>query len=184
MTDTWSDIEARLQQLYALPHNQVWLRDQRRAAADVVAAKIEELKSGIIGTPQREEFLGPKVFLRVVGPANPAYGGNWWFDSAVLDRLDGAYSRISFQPSELDDVIRNHLREALTVRTEWNPITEIWSLPSGERLTGWTGAGARQPLIGGLLLSAAGNRMLVGGVRQVWYPVKNPLWVQLHRNLH
>ena len=186
MTDTWGEIEARLHQLYALPHNAVLLRDDGHTASEVVARKIAELSSGIVGTPQREEFLGPKVFLRVGGPANAAYGGNWWFDGAVLDRLDEAYSRICLQPHDLDDTLRNLLREALAVRTEWNPITEIWSLrlPPGERLTGWSGVGARQPLFGNLPLSAQGNRMLVGGVRQVWFPVKNPLWVQLHRHLH
>ncbi|UHD16104.1 hypothetical protein [Thiocapsa bogorovii] len=68
---------------------------------------------------------------------------------------------------------------------EWNSIEEVLALelPAGERLTGFSGAGAPQKLFGSIPLTAKGNRMLVGRVRQIFFPVKNPLWVKHFRNL-
>ena len=77
------------------------------------------------------------------------------------------------------------LRELLAISVSWNAITEIWALelPSGQQLVGYTGRGAAQPLLAGQPLSAKGNRLLPGGVRQIYFPVKNPMWVKQYRQL-
>lgn len=133
----------------------------------------------------RQEFFGPKLFLRVVGPANRAYSGEWWFEANLLDGLEGAYSRVYFRSVDRKAAIRAMLRELLAVSTEWNAITEVWALklPPGERLVGYSGRGAPQRLFGDMPLTDAGNRMLVGRARQIVFPVKNPLWVREHRQL-
>lgn len=186
MQETWTEIEASLLQLYALPHNQCWLQQRGQSAADLVAGKLAEIRGGLIGKPTRENFVGPKMFLRVVGAGNRSYGGEWWFDADLLDSLDRAYQRLYFNRLERDGAIRALLREALAITTEWNTLDEVWSLvlPPGETLAGYSGIGTRQPLLGRLPITGPGNRMLVGGVRQIWFPVKNPFWVQLHRHLH
>ena len=182
----WNEIEATLTQLYALPHNAVWLRDQKKSAKDVVAQKLANLRSGLIGDPQREEFVGPKLFLRVAGTGNAAYAGEWWFDAEVLDKLDHAYSRLYFEKREHEQAIRDMLREVLAISADFhNTLAEVWALelPGATRLVGYSGAGAPQRMFGNVPLSARGNRMLVGRVRQIYFPVKNPFWVRLYRNL-
>ena len=182
----WNEIETTLRQIHGLNHN---LLDPRRRGAttdEVVARKLAEIKSGLAGDPKREEFTGPKLFLRVAGPSNAAYGGEWWFNAELLDRLDHAYSRIYFERREKDEAIRNMLREGLAISHDFrNAIAEVWALelPPGSRLVGYTAKGESQKLFGSLPLHAHGNRRLVGGVEQIFFPVKNPFWVTQHRNL-
>ena len=182
----WNEIETALQQVHGLKHNLV---DPRRCGAstdEVVARKLAEIRSGLVGDPKREEFAGPKLFLRVVGASNAAYSGEWWFNADLLDRLDRSYSRLYFERRERDDAIRNMLREGLAISHDFrNAISEVWALelPAGSRLVGYTGIGAPQRLFGNLP-TAGGNRRLVGGVQQVYFPVKNPFWVRQYRNLH
>lgn len=182
----WNEIETTLTQLLLLPHNAVWLREQGKSPKEVVAQKLTNLRSGLVGDPKREEFVGPKLFLRVAGPGNAAYSGEWWFDAEVLDKLDRAYSRLYFDKHEHDQAIRNMLREVLAISDDFrNTLAEVWALelPGAARLVGYSGAGAPQRLFGNLPLSAQGNRMLVGRVRQVYFPFKNPFWVLQYRNL-
>jgi hypothetical protein len=77
------------------------------------------------------------------------------------------------------------LRELLAISDEWNRITEVWvlELPPGQIIRGYSGAGNPQKLFASLPFSAEGNRMLVGKARQVFFPVKNPLWVKHYHSL-
>ena len=77
------------------------------------------------------------------------------------------------------------LRELLAIASEWNKISEIWALelPAGQVLRGYSGLGSPQQLFANLPLSDKGNRMLVGKARQVFFPVKNPLWIKHFQNL-
>jgi len=50
-------------------------------------------------------------------------------------------------------------------------------------LTGFSGIGTPQRFFAHLPLTDKGNRMLVGKTRQIFFPVKNPLWVKQYRNL-
>jgi hypothetical protein len=77
------------------------------------------------------------------------------------------------------------LREVLAISTEWNLVQKVWALelPSGQALRGYGGPGLPQKLFADLPLAAAGNRMLVGRVHQVFFPVKNPLWVRQYASV-
>ena len=185
----WTSIEQRLTAILSMPHNVVWLRQEFNTTPDAaVQHTLTNIRSGIAGTPREETFTGPKLFLRVVGPAGPrsfTYSGGWWFDADLQHGLEAAYSRIYFRTPDRKAAIRAMLRELLAVSTEWNAITEVWALelPAGESLTGFSGMGTPQSLFANQPLSAKGNRLLVGGARQIYFPVKNPLWVKQYRQL-
>jgi hypothetical protein len=182
----WNEIETTLRQIHGLKHNLLDPRRKGVSTDDVVVRKLAEIKSGLVGDPKREEFTGPRLFLRVAGPKNAAYGGEWWFNADVLDRLDRAYSRIYFERREKDEAIRNMLREGLAISHDFrNAISEVWALelPAGSRIVGYTAKGEPQKLFGNLPISAHGNRRLVGGVEQIYFPVKDPFWVKQYRNL-
>ena len=126
------------------------------------------------------------LFLRVVGPPpSRSYSGEWWFDATLLDTLENAYSRIYFTAQDRKRVLRDMLRELLAIASEWNKISEIWALelPAGQIIRGYWGPGSPQQLFANLPLSDKGNRMLVGKARQVFFPVKNPLWIKHFQNL-
>ena len=74
------------------------------------------LKAKPAGEPTEETFKGPALFLRVVGPSNAAYAGQWWFNAVILDSLERAYSRLYFQSAERKGVIRDMLREVWRFR--------------------------------------------------------------------
>ena len=185
----WTSIEQRLTAILSMPHNVLWLRQEYNTTPDAAVQRtIADIRSGIAGVPREETFTGPKLFLRVVGPADrrsSAYSGGWWFDADLQHSLEAAYSRIYFQTPDRKAAIRNMLRELLAVSTEWNAMTEVWALelPAGQTLTGFSGPGTPQALFANLPLSAKGNRLLVGGPRQIFFPVKNPLWVKQYRQL-
>lgn len=176
----WNEIETSLRQIYSLPHNRIRFNDARSSPEVEVSKKLQELKSGLTGVPRKEEFLGQKLFLRVVGAANRAYSGEWWFDASILENMERNYSRLFFNDQEMKAALRAMLREILAISNEWNNMEEVWvlALPAGEKLTGYSGIGTPQKLFGSVPLTAKGNRMLVGRVRQVFFPVKNPLWVK------
>jgi hypothetical protein len=99
--------------------------------------------------------------------------------------LDRTYSRIYFQAAERKAVIRDMLREVLAVSREWNEISEVYALelPPGASIVGYTGFGTPQQVFAKVPLTAKGNRMLVGRAKQIFFPVKNPLWVRSFERL-
>lgn len=181
----WKDLEASLVSILSLPHNKMDLQRSGKTPAQAAASKLAEIRSGLSGVPKVEELSGPRIFLRAVGAANRAYGGEWWFDASVLDTMEHAYSRIYFSTAERAAVVREMLREVLAVSKEWNEMSEIWALelPVGEHLAAYSAPGTPQKLFASLPLSANGNRLLIGKVRQYYFPVKNPLWVKVYRRL-
>jgi hypothetical protein len=183
--DIWMEIATALHNLNALPHNKVVLEKQGLTPAAAAEKKLKEIRSGITGVPTREGFTGPKLFLRVVGSKNRAYGGEWWFEADLLDNLEQAFSRIYFRSADRKVALRDMLRELLAISKEWNEMTEIWALelPPGEMLVGYSGAGSPQKLFGGFPLTEKGNRLLVGKAKQIFFPVKNPLWVKIYERL-
>ena len=184
MKSVWEEIEKTLVDLYSLPHNRIQLRGKGLTPEAEAKKKVDEVKSGLASV-SREDYSGPRLFLRVVGPANRAYSGEWWFDAALLDTLETAYSRIYFATPDKKRALRDMLRELLAISNEWNRITEVWvlELPAGQAIRGYAGSGSPQKLFANLPLTAEGNRMLVGKARQVFFPVKNPLWVKQYQNL-
>lgn len=184
MESVWDEIERTLVDLYSLPHNRIQLQSQGQTPQSAARKKVDEVKSGLVSVI-REDYYGPLLFLRVVGPMNRAYSGEWWFDARLLDTLQTAYSRIYFTLPDKKRVLRDMLRELLAISNEWNRISEIWALeiPAGQVIRGYSGAGNPQKLFANLPLTAAGNRMLTGRARQVFFPVKNPLWIKQYQSL-
>lgn len=182
--DVWDEIEQVLIGIYSLPHNRIALVPKGETPQSAAKKKVAEIKSGMSSVVP-EDFAGPKLFLRVVGPDNRVYSGEWWFNASLLDSLETAFSRIYFTSSEKKRVLRDMLRELLAISNEWNKILEVWVLavPAGQTIRGYKGTGNPQQLFANLPLTAKGNRMLVGKAQQVFFPVKNPLWVEQYQNL-
>lgn len=184
MATVWDEIEQSLVALNSLPHNKIHLR-AGETPQTCAKRKLDEIKSGIAFVT-REDYVGPRLFLRVVGPTTQRfYTGEWWFDAGLLDTLEAAYSRIYFNTADKKRALRDMLRELLAIANEWNKITEVWALelPPGQTIRGYSGPGNPQKLFANLPLTAEGNRMLVGKAKQVYFPVKNPLWVRHYQNL-
>jgi len=182
MTSGWDEIEQTLVSLYSLPHNRQGLR--AGTPQEAARNKLREIQSGMASaTP--EDYHGPALFLRGVGLKNKVYSGEWWFEAKLLDEMDKAYSRIYFAEVDKKRVLRDMLREVLAVSQEWNAMSEVWALelPRGETLRGYSGPGKPQKLFFDLPLTEKGNRMLVGKARQIYFPVKNPLWVSKYQGL-
>jgi hypothetical protein len=186
MHTVWEQLEIDYLKILTLPHNEIELRVKGTSPRAAARAAVDEVKSALAGVPARREFVGPRLFLRVVGSWNRTYSGEWWFDADLLNRLDAAYARIYFRAAEKKAAVRDMLRELLAITTEWNQMHEVWALalPPGERLVGYVGRGAPQKLFGSMPLTATANRMLVGQAEQVLFPpMYNPLWVSKYENL-
>jgi hypothetical protein len=189
--EIWAEIATMLCYRDALKHRKIFLEEERGLTpAAAVKRTLDAIRSGINGLPTRENFTGPKLFLRAIGRNksgrdNSAYEGEWWFESDLLDSLKQAFSRIYFRSADRKAALRDMLRELLAISKEWNDMTEVWALelPPGEMLVGYSGAGSPQKLFGGVPLTEKGNRMLVGKARQIFFPVKNPLWVKIYERL-
>lgn len=182
----WQHLESQLLQILSLPHNVIDLKQRLGLSPEqAVSKKLDEVRSGIAGVPTEEQFVGPKVFLRVAGPDNRVYSGEWWFDADQYDTIEASYSRVYFHAADRKAAVRDLLRELLAVSKEWNSMTEIWALelPPAEKIIGFSGIGTRQKLFANLPLTEKGNRLLVGKARQVFFPIKNPLWVRKFQNL-
>jgi hypothetical protein len=173
MTSVWDEVERKLVELYSLPHNRGALgpRVTPQARAKTELGKV---KDGLAFV-EAKDFWGPMLFLRVVGPGNNPYG-QWWFNASVFDTLETSYFRIYFDSAEKKRVVRDILREALAVSTEWNSISEVSALeiPPGQAIRGYSGPGNPQKLFANLHLTDRRNRLLAGRVNQVFFPVKNP----------
>lgn len=143
-----------------------------------------EVRSGCADPISKERFVGPRTFLRVVTRGRGVYG-DWWFDRELLEGIEKAHARIFFDDQQRRKALRDLLREYLALSTHWNAIEEVWQLdlPAGESIAGFTSTVARQRLFGDIPLTAAGNRLLVGQARQIYFPTKNPLWVTQLRDL-
>lgn len=175
---TSSTLEARLTALLELPHNRELLRG--KSPADRAAEIARDVRSGFIGEPTAVEFQGPKRFLRAVGaraPMTNAFGG-WWFDEAVLRRIENELSRIPLSQATQRQAVLGRLRAALAVRIDWSDMGELWllELPAAEAITGLVGTVAGQPLSTG-----DASRVLRGGEQQIFFLTKNPFWIRPYR---
>ena len=183
----WQELEEILTNVYNFAHNKREFAEKHgKTPAQAVLEKLAEVKDGSDGDIRRRSFTGPKVFLRLAGKnKNRVYSGEWWFDIDLLSTIEKSYARIYFNNADKRQVIRDLLREYLAIAMGWNAIDEIWALelPRGEEITGFESKVARQKLFHDLPLSAKGNRMLVGYANQIFFPVKNPLWITRYRDL-
>jgi hypothetical protein len=174
--DPWAELDERLTQLNSLtmPPNVA-----KAKARDTLT----DVRSGSGGHIEPVDYRGPVTFLRAVGTNNRVFGGEWWFEEALLHRVDHAYSRMLFG-EEKARAIRRLLRDGLALSVTWNKMAEFWALevPAGESLRGYRSRAAPQSLFSGLPVSAA-NQLLTGGATQIFFPVKNPLWIRAFGSL-
>ena len=186
MPTIWDEIEKDCLQILSLPHNVVALKKDGKTPQAEAKKKVAEVRSGLGGAVRREEFRGPKLFLRVVGRTNRAYSGEWWFDADLLSRLEAAYSRIYFQSADRQRAIGTccaSYSRCLPSGTRSPRFGRSRSRPERRSRPMWARA-RRKSSSPTLPLSAEGNRMLVGRAEQVFFPVKNPLWVKQYSQLH
>jgi hypothetical protein len=171
---TWDTLPAALAAILGMPQNAAFVGrfPSLKAAVD---AKVREIRSGSDQVPQPREFRGPIRLYRAAGPRNNPFG-EWWFSEDQLAHIE-RISRLH-APADRREVIRACLREVTAVTTEWNAMTEIWclALPAGATLTGLVSTVKPQPKF---QAQPAGPK-LVGGAEQVYFVVKNPLWVTLY----
>lgn len=178
MVTTWEELENRLVEINSLSM-------PRNTAVARARDSVRDVRSGSGGTIDSIELKGPMTLLRVVGHNNRVYGGEWWFEESLLQQIERGHSRILFGCARTQ-AVRAILREALALSFSWNKMTEVWALelPAGQSLQGFQSRAARQSLFYGLPVSAStANRMLVGGAKQFFFPVKNPLWVKRYGTL-
>lgn len=178
---TWSNLEARLVEMLRWPHNRAILGGQ--TPEQKAKQMIQEIAGAFIGIPQPVEFVGPKRFLRASGPRNTAFSGSWWFEEKVLLRLEKELSRIPLPEEQRQQAMQGRLRSGLAVSVDWNPLSEIWilELPAGERLPGLMGRTRAQPVYSAKHPEHDPKRILAGEEIQIYFPVKNPLWVRRYR---
>lgn len=179
----WQRLAERLAQIHALPHNVAALAREQppRTPAEATQHALEEVRTGLLGAPREETFVGPRLFLRAAGPGNGVHAGAWWFDADAFETLERRHARIHFDAAGRRAALRDLLREGLAVALDWNPMTELWALElaPGEALVGFTGIGRRMPRRAG----RPEGRWLVGGLKQVYFPVKNPFAIRRYADL-
>ncbi len=120
--------------------------------------------------------------MRGGGITNDIYSGGWWFEEELIARIEKELSRISLPVEQQKSVTKNRLRAALAICKDWNSLEEIWILeiPQGDRLTGLIGTARSQPVYSSSHAEHDPSKILPGGAEQVFFPVKNPLWVRKH----
>lgn len=178
---TRADLESRLAAMLELPHNRVSCAGM--TSSEKARQILDEVATAFVGLPRAEEFVGPQRFLRATGFQNAAFSGSWWFAERTLLEIRGELGRVPLPDGLRQAAIRGRLRSALAVSLDWNPMSELWllDLPPGERLAGLVGRAKFQPIHSRRDLRHDSERILSGGEEQIYFPVKNPLWVWRYR---
>jgi hypothetical protein len=133
------------------------------------------------------EFKGPEKFLRAAGLsksrgrlANP--WGEWWTPREVLTRINMRLAQFEgwLPATELRRAVPAQYRALAAICRDWNDISEVWELflPAGEVLQGLVGQALEQPEYSHLDPKQRATPMLAGGAEQVFFKVKNPLWIK------
>ena len=184
---TWANLEQKLIAIHSLKHNLIGLQD-RGTTPQIEAAKTRrEAEGGFLGQPKSQQFIGPRRFFRGLGPKDPTHPfrnnafGNWWFEESAVRQLELQLARVFFTDAELRRSFSDSIRAGLAIAYEWeNPLSEYWmlDLPDGARLTGLVGPAAPQPHAAKPHPKYDWTRTLRGGLMQIYFPVKNPLWVR------
>lgn len=133
------------------------------------------------------EFKGPERFLRAAGFSKSRRGlanpwGEWWTPKEVLTRISMRLEQFEgwLPADELRKAVPARYRALAAICRDWNDLSEVWelSLPSGEVLQGLVGQALEQPEYSHLDPKQRTTPMLAGGAEQVFFKIKNPLWVQ------
>lgn len=183
---TWHNFEAKVAQIASFPWNKDLLKGL--TPAQVASRMKQSVGSGFGGIPKEITFTGSVRFFRGVGPKttpsdpfdNNAFGG-WWFQESDLHKLEAQLARIFFTEEERRRAFRDTIRAGLAIAYDWNKeLSEYWmlDLPAGAKLTGLTGRAKSQPQHSAKHPQHDPNKTFPGGLMQIYFPVKNPLWVR------
>lgn len=140
------------------------------------------------GTVRVCEFIGPHNFYRAAGRnaagrLGRAYGGEWWADESVLVEIANKLQRAEgwMSHDQRQRAWPAHYRALTALSEDWNDMSEMFKLelPSGASLMGLIGPAKDQPEFSAASLNPPHNpnRILIGGAEQIFFRVKNPLWV-------
>jgi hypothetical protein len=142
--------------------------------------------SAFSGAPAVYEFRGPHRLYRAAGwdstrgrMASP-YGA-WWADEEILVRIGARLDQ--FEGWLPDHLLKRawpaHYRGLLALCRDWNDMQEVYQLdlPAADTVQGLVGATAPQPEFSHQDPRSRKTPMYAGGGEQVYFKVKNPLWV-------
>lgn len=149
------------------------------------AGQILSCYSGVVNV---HRYTGPHRFYRAAGNTAAgrlarAYGGEWWADESVLIDIAQKLERAKYWTSatERQRAWPAQYRALTALCGDWNDMSEMFKLelPPGEQIEGLAGPAKEQPEFSATDPHARhnANRVLVGGAEQVFFKVKNPLWV-------
>lgn len=147
-----------------------------------------QIRAAYIGPLQVYSYSGPHRFYRAaglnaVGRQARAYGGEWWADEGVLIEIARRLERSKYwvTHAERQKAWPAQYRALTALCEDWNNMDEIFALelPAGDQLEGLAGTAREQPEFS--IYDPRGrhhpDRILVGGAEQVFFKVKNPLWI-------
>jgi hypothetical protein len=140
------------------------------------------------GPVQVYQYKGPHRFYRAAGlnasgRMARAYGGEWWADESALIEIAQKLERAKYWMTrpEKERAWPAQYRALTALSVDWNDMSEMFvlELPVGEEIEGLVGAAKEQPefSIGDPHGRHNPNRILVGQAEQVFFKVKNPLWI-------
>ena len=141
------------------------------------------------GAVQVYTYTGPHNFYRAAGlnasgRLGRAYGGEWWADESVLIEIAQKLQRAEYwmTQSERQKAWPAQYRALTALCEDWNDMSEMFKLelPAGESIEGLAGPAKEQPEFSATAPHGLHNpnRILIGGAEQVFFKVKNPLWIQ------
>ena len=149
---------------------------------------VKEILSCFTGGIHLYRFTGPHRFYRAAGheasgQLTNAYSGRWWIDEGVLLEIANRLDRAScLSDQEQAQAWPAQFRALTAVSEDWNDFSEIFELklPPNESIEGLAGIVKTQPQYS--VNDPHGrhnpNRVLLGGGEQVFFKVKNPLWIE------
>ena len=139
----------------------------------------QDVLNAFNGQPQALKVTGQKRFLRAAGAENNPYG-RWWFEAAVLLGLQEQFDRIPLPKGHRQEAILGQIRAATAISVDWNTLSEFWwmEIPFGESLDALVGPAREQPVFSVSNSLHNPNLLLRGGIKQYYFPVINPLWVE------
>ena len=134
------------------------------------------------------KYTGPHRFYRAAGKNAAgglarAYGGEWWADESTLLEIARKLERAKYWMTKPERVRAwpAQYRALTALSQDWNDMSEMFvmELSPGEVIEGLAGPAKEQPEFSTAdpLGRHDPNLVLVGNAEQVFFKVKNPLWI-------
>ena len=148
-------------------------------------ADVAQVLASFASPPTLYSFTGPAEFIRGTGKDAKgrqarAYGGGYWVNAEVISKIDAGLAHFIgwISAKQLQQMKQGRYRAGSAVCDDWNDFAEFHKMvvPGGETIEGLAGPIKEQPLNSGMALGPT-TPMLKGGFEQVYFRVKNPLWI-------